>query len=283
MPDFPRIHDCVGKFMVLPRDHVHSYVVELRNSVVVVDTTLAISSATQVRTVAESFGKPIAAVLLTHGHPDHYTGLVQFPDVPRFASRGCLEFAQREDIVKSPTAKSYLGTDYPDKRVFPDQIVKDGETCVFDGVSFKLTDLGPAESDSDGMWTLEFGGATHAFLGDAVANRCHCFFRDGHLFEWLMVLDRLEREFDKSSQLYVGHGTTPSALEAIEWQRGYLKAFRDAVAIVQDRSLPVGRATQMKIIEAMQKYLPGEATLFLLDYELDVSIPALWNRLAAMK
>jgi hypothetical protein len=29
----------------------------------------------------------------------------------------------------------------------------------------------------------------------------------------------------------------------------------------------------------MQKYLPGEATLFLLTYELDVTIEELWKKL----
>ena len=119
MAEFPKVRTVTGKFMVLPRDHVHAYVVELENSVVVVDATLALSSARDLRTVAESFGKPIEAVLLTHGHPDHYTGLAEFADLPRLASQGCLDFAHREDIEKADTAKMYLGDDYPDERVFP--------------------------------------------------------------------------------------------------------------------------------------------------------------------
>jgi hypothetical protein len=117
-------------------------------------------------------------------------------------------------------------------------------------------------------------------VGDLVANHCHCFFRDGHTFEWLKILDRLETEFDQSTRIYVGHGETPSGPEMIEWQRGYILAFHDAVAALEDKSIPVSRAAQEEVIAAMKSYLPNEATLFLLDYELDITIPALWKALA---
>ena len=77
--------------MELPRDHVNAFVVELENSVVVVDTLLALSSTQELRRQAESFNKPIEAVLMTHGHPDHYSGLKVFDDVPRLGSQGCFD------------------------------------------------------------------------------------------------------------------------------------------------------------------------------------------------
>jgi glyoxylase-like metal-dependent hydrolase (beta-lactamase superfamily II) len=276
----PKVHDYMGKFMVLPRDHVHAYVVELDKSLVVVDSTLAMSSAAELRQLADGLGKPIEALIMTHGHPDHYTGLVKFADVPRYASQGCLDFAHREDVAKAATAKMYLGDDYPDVRVFPDQIIKDGDSFTFGGVKFTFHDLGPGESDSDGMWTYQADGVTHAFVGDAIANHCHCFFRDGHTPAWLGILDRLDREFDNSTQIYIGHGQTPSTKEAIAWQRGYINAFRSAVAgLSEAEALAAERPTQEKVIAAMQDYLPGETTLFLLDYELDESIPALYKTL----
>lgn len=278
MSEYPRVHTHTGKFMVLPQDHVHAYVVELESAVVVVDATLALDSARAVRAAAESVGKPIEAVLLTHGHPDHYTGLAEFGDVPRYSSQGALDFAHEEDRIKSPVAKGYLGDDYPDERVFPDHIIEDGFVLEVDGVEFRFTDLGPAESPSDGMWSFEKDGVLHAFVGDTVANRCHCFFRDGHAEEWLRALDRLDAELPESARLYVGHGETPASKETIAWQRGYNEAFLDAVHAVEDKSVPVTRETQEHVIAAMQRYLPSAATLFLLDYELDVSIPAYWKK-----
>jgi glyoxylase-like metal-dependent hydrolase (beta-lactamase superfamily II) len=278
MSDYPKVHTVTGKFMFLPRDHVHAYVVELENSVVVVDTTLAISSAKDVRRIAESSGKPIEAVLLTHGHPDHYSGLVEFQDVPRLASQGCLDFAHREDEAKASTAKSYLGDEYPDVRVFPDQIINDGDSFTFDSVKFSFSDLGPGESDSDSMWTFEKDGMKHAFVGDSVANRCHCFFRDGHTSEWLRILDRLEKEFDNNTFLYIGHGATPSTKEAIQWQRGYIQTYVTAMHAMEDKSIPVKREVQEMLIAVMQKYLPSEAAMFLLDYEMEIFMEEYFRR-----
>lgn len=270
------VHRVATPFMVLP-DHVNAYVVETPTSVVVIDSGVAISAGRRVRQVAEATGKPIAAVLLTHGHPDHYTGLVAFPDVPRLASQGCLDFIKAEDLRKAAVAKGYLGDDYPDRRLFPDQIISDGYTFTTGGATFTYRELGPGESDDDGMWVAEAEGVQHAFVGDVVANRCHCFFRDGHAIEWLALLDRLEREFGAHTRIYPGHGEAPADRSLIAWQRGYIRAFLDAVAAVPDRSLPVSRATQEAVIAAMQRYLPGNALLFLLDYELDETLPLFYR------
>ena len=71
MSTYPIVHSFSGKFVELPRDHVHAYIVELEHAVVIVDATLAISSAGELRAKAEALGKPLQAVLLTHGHIDH--------------------------------------------------------------------------------------------------------------------------------------------------------------------------------------------------------------------
>lgn len=279
MGQAPIITSYEGMFVELPRDHVHAYIVELENAVVVVDGTLALSNATELRAKADATGKPLAALLLTHGHPDHYVGLAKFGDVPRYGSQGALEFAIREDTVKAGIAKHLFGDEFPDERLFPDQIVKDGDTVTIDGVTFHFTDLGPAESDSDGMWWFEHDGVKHAFVGDTVAYHCHCFFRDGHTADWLRALDRLETEF-AGAKLYIGHGDTPAPADAIEWQRGYIKLWRKAVSELSAlEALEATRATQEKLIAIMKEYLPNEVTLFLLDYELHHSVPETWKQL----
>jgi len=277
MSEFPIVHRVAGKFPVLP-NHVNAYLVELEKSAVVVDSTIALSSARQVRDIADSVGKPIEAVLLTHGHPDHYSGLKVFEDLPRLASQGCLDFAKQEDAEKGDLGKAYHGDDYPDPRVFPNEIVKDGDRFTFGGLEFRFYDLGPGESDSDGMWLVESDIGKHVFFGDIVANDCHCFFHDGHIEEWMRILDRLEKDFDASTRFYYGHGEAPSGLEAVAWQRGYNQAFLNAVRAVEDKSLPVGRETEEKTIATVKEYLPNDATLFLLDYDLGGTMAALWKK-----
>ena len=276
MTKYPIVHRVAGKFPVLP-DHVNAYLVELEKSAVVVDATIALSSALQVRQIAESLGKPIEAVLLTHGHPDHYSGLKVFEDIPRYASQECWEFAKREDASKGPLGKQYQGDDYPDERVFPNVIIKDNSKFVFGGLEFRFHDLGPGESDSDSMWVVEGDSGKHVFVGDVIANNSHSFFRDGHIKEWMMILDRLEKEFDESTLFYYGHGKSPSGLESVAWQRKYNQAFIDAVTDLKDRSLPVSKENQEKVIAAMNEFLPNGSVGFLLEQDLPGTIAYFWK------
>ena len=139
--------------------------------------------------------------------------------------RGDDRLAHREDETKWESGKAYLGDDFPDERAFPDTVVLDGETLDFGGGSFTFPELGPGESDSDGMWLVETDGVKHAFVGDAVCNRTHAFFGDGHALEWLGVLDRLERDLDEQSVIYGGHGNSPAGYEDLARQRRYIKTF----------------------------------------------------------
>ena len=50
---------------------------------------------------------------------------------------------------------------------------------------------------------------------------------------------------------------------------------------IEDESIPVKREVQEQIIAAMQKYLPGEATLFLLDYEMEIFMAEIFKRYQA--
>lgn len=275
--EYPKVHTYRGRFIELPRDHVNAYVIELPSAVVVVDATLAWSSAKELRRLAESFGKPIDSVLMTHGHPDHYGGLVEFQDVPIYASQGGIDFAHREDVTKNDTASYLLGEDWPATRVFPNRVVEDGDTVTVDGHTFRFLDLGPGESDSDGAWVFEKDGVTHAFVGDSVANRTHCFFRDGHTKEWLAILDRFESEFGDNTKFYVGHGETPVGAEVIEWQRGYINTFLAAVDELEDRSVPVSEETQEHLTKVMKDYLPKDDLLFLMQYELPETLENLFE------
>lgn len=257
---------------------VNAFLIETENGVVAVDATLAISSSRALRSmIDDKIKKPLLAVLLTHGHPDHFTGLVELTrglDVPILATQGAIDFAMAEDKEKEPIAIQIFGDEFPRKRMFPNKVVTDGETHTFDGVSFLLTDYGPGESDDDTAWSLDIDGVKHVFLGDMIHNHMHCFFRDGHALEWLKNLDRLLEEYDHTAILYTAHGE-PCGIEIVYWHRAYLQAFIGILKSMLKGKDTLNDAEKNALVGKMQSFLPNDKTLFLLTYEMDKAIALL--------
>src|SRR3954451_9529665 len=96
-----------------PRVHAHAsgesgifanaYLIETAHGVVAVDALLTESESRALRAQLDALGKPLLAVLLTHGHPDHYNGvtrLVGGTPVPIVATPGVAEIIRRDDAAK---------------------------------------------------------------------------------------------------------------------------------------------------------------------------------------
>jgi len=256
---------------------INSFLVETENGVVGIDAPIAISSSRELRSKLDKIGKPLLAVLITHGHPDHFTSLGEFTkgfEVPILATQETLDFALREDKEKSKTAVLIFGDEYPKNRIFPNKIVRGGDEFTFDGVKFALRDFGPGESDDDCAWVLDIDGIKHVFLGDIIHNHMHCFFRDGHPLQWLNNLDRLLLDFDHTAILYTGHGD-PCGTEMVYWHRGYIQAFLGTLKSMLRNRDSLTEEEQKTLVAKMQSFLPNDKTLLLLNYELPETIKLL--------
>lgn len=64
---------------------VCSQIIETPASLIIVDAQLVKEQAQAVRDYANSLGKPINKVIISHNHPDHWAGLESFADVPIYA------------------------------------------------------------------------------------------------------------------------------------------------------------------------------------------------------
>jgi glyoxylase-like metal-dependent hydrolase (beta-lactamase superfamily II) len=261
---------------------VNSYLVETENGVVVIDGTLALSTSREIRQIIDDqIKKPLLAVLLTHGHPDHYIGvgeIVRGRDVPIFATQGAIDFAHEEDRVKFDTLiRRNFGEDAPAQRVFPNQIVTDNQVLVLDGVEFRIEDMGPCESGSDSMWVMTIDGVPHVFLGDIIYNHSHCYFRDGHALNWLQALDRLLDKFHYTALLYPGHGDV-CGTEMVYWQRAYIEAFLDTLHAMLAGRDALDEVEKERLFSRMKSFLPSDENLDLLTYEPDETIHLLANQ-----
>jgi glyoxylase-like metal-dependent hydrolase (beta-lactamase superfamily II) len=259
--------------------HVNAYLIETPRGVIAVDATLTESSSKALRARIDSLGKPLLAVLLTHGHPDHYNGVTNLlagKDVPVVATAGADSVIRASDAAKEAQWRPMFGDEWPPRRTFPTRTVADGETVSFGGVKLTVHALGPGESHHDAYWVLE-GPPKVAFVGDAVLHQVHAYTADGHTTEWIANLDRLSRELADVETIYPGHGE-PGGTELLMWQRAYLEVYRGAVAGLSGGRLTLSDPAKATLVERMKAFLPNERLAFLIPLGADAVAAELAGR-----
>lgn len=168
---------------------VNSYLVHAPDGLVVVDGQLAVSDAGALRDRIAAAGLPVAAMLVTHPHPDHYAGaaIAVGDSVPIYATAAVDAVIRRDDKEKDTVVGPMLGPEWPTRRRFPDRVVDSGATVRVAGAEFAVEDLGPGESHADSVWTL----GDDWFIGDVLCHGTHAYLADGQYAPWLATLDAL--------------------------------------------------------------------------------------------
>ena len=251
---------------------VNAYLVETDRGVVIIDSTLGVSDGRALRARAESLGKPLLAVVITHAHPDHYgavTSVLEGLDVPIIATEGVDRVIRRDDEAKERILRPMFGAEWTAQRTFPNRTVRAGQRMVFDGVTFTVIDLGPGESPHDSVWLVDRGGqsAPLAFVGDLVYGHMHAYLADGYFEQWLGNLERARREIPADTILYMGHGEPGPAASLFDWQAAYIRTFIDAVRATE-RSAGQGAADDAAttaVLARMKQYLPSDDLFFLMQ------------------
>jgi glyoxylase-like metal-dependent hydrolase (beta-lactamase superfamily II) len=246
---------------------VNAYLIEGERALVAVDGTLTVSGGRTLRARANAAGKPLSALVLTHAHPDHYGGAIEAiagSDTPIVATPGVDAAIRRDDAAKEAILRPMFGDEWPVERAFPTQIVEDGTELSLGDIDLTVRDLGPGESPHDSIWFLGEGRAA-VFSGDQAYNHMHCYLADGHWEAWLANIDRLASELPSDAILHPGHGE-PARRELLEWQRGYIVRFLEAVTAA-DWSDP-DRA-RSSVVEEVCRYLASEDLRFLMELSVD--------------
>jgi glyoxylase-like metal-dependent hydrolase (beta-lactamase superfamily II) len=255
---------------------VNAYLVEGGSGVVAVDSALTVSDARALRLQLDALGKPLLAVIVTHGHPDHYNGVSALVEgranVPVYATGPVARVIRDSDAAKEAQWRPMFGAEWPAQRTFPNHELRDGEAFTLDALRFRVESLGPGESHADSVWTVQAEGSDeqHAFLGDVVMHGVHAYVSDGHTTEWLRNIQRLRRELEAVSTLYPGHGT-PGRSELFDWQQRYLETYRAEVAALLKGSAGQALDEEQKraLTATMKAHYPDAPLEFLIPLGAD--------------
>ena len=198
---------------------VTTQIVETPNELHIIDTQFIQSIAKETRDYADTLGKPVAGIYLSHWHPDHVLGAAQYEGLPFFTTADI-----RADCDNYKTTfekrKSQFGDSTP--LILPEGSLKTGEHD-WDGVRVVINQINDCEAEH--ALTFYFPDAGLMIVQDLMFNNVHAFPLGNHS-NWIDTLKNI-REEQGVRIIGCGHGL-PATVGAVTDSIAYLE-FQKAV------------------------------------------------------
>lgn len=251
---------------------VNSYLLEGEEAVLVVDTNLLVSDIEALKARLAALRKPLAGVVVTHAHPDHFNGilgLVEGREVPVYAAASVAKVIEEIADAKRAQWSPIYGEEWPADTYYPNTILADGDTITLDATTVTVREVGPAESHADSYLVARADGAAPvAFIGDLAFHGTHPYTADGHSGSWLQALDMLWSELGEVRLLYPGHGD-PSGPELLADQRRYLLYYREVVGRLADGKAQLSDSAKTQLEQQMQAFMPDAPLTWMIGLGAD--------------
>jgi glyoxylase-like metal-dependent hydrolase (beta-lactamase superfamily II) len=217
---------------------VNSQIVEGPTGLIIFDAQLLLPYAEEVADYAAHLGKPVSRIVVSHAHPDHWSGLQiltrRFPSARVFALQGIAEAVKtRGESVLTGMRRSF-GERVASEVTVPTEVLAEGDQAI-DGVAYKFRKYADAESDLQLVALLPDQKVMLAF--DLVFSpRDHIFIVASNFDHWIGILQDLKQDLKENGDyetILIGHDG-PVDRTAFEATRVYLLNAKDAYATHAD-------------------------------------------------
>ncbi len=209
--------------------YANSTLISGEEKAILVDAQFTLGNGERLASWIEEKGVDLAAIYITHAHPDHYFGvekvLEKFPNTPMYATTEVVEHMK----VLGPQKLAYWGPIYQED-LTAEPITATPDTDSFLELEGKRVEFLPLEqSDSEFSTAVHVPSLELIVAGDLVYSGVHTWLADTPSPEqrtaWLETLTRIGGM--KPKAVVPGHsapgtGSTPSSLTAT---RGYISDF----------------------------------------------------------
>jgi glyoxylase-like metal-dependent hydrolase (beta-lactamase superfamily II) len=242
----------------------NAYLISGGSEALLFDVPMLRSDATRLADFVQASTKTLAAVMISHAHPDHFMGLdvivERFPRARVVSTANVAADVKQDGPWMLSLLQGKLGPEGPTRLVIPEPLSE--PILRIDGILLEVIEFGEGESKHSA--TIYLPPLKALMSADLVYNNAHLYLAERHLDSWLTRLGELEAfAANRISTIHPGHGP-PGDLRLIAQTRDYLCDFAAAV------STGDARTAEQQILA---KYSDYHARQFLTVFSIPAYFP----------
>jgi glyoxylase-like metal-dependent hydrolase (beta-lactamase superfamily II) len=220
---------------------VNTQIVEGKSKVVIFDGQLLLPYAEEVASYVQSIGKPVDRIILSHPHPDHWSGLQtlteRYPDAHVFALAGVADEVRAKGGAELEGLKRAFGDKVAAKVTVPTDILQEGPQTI-DGVNYTFKSFKDGESEVQLVALMPDQHVMLAF--DLVFSpNDHAFTVAPYFDNWISILESL-KAMKGYEKIIIGHDT-PVDRSAIDSTIVYVQQAKNIYSTAEDGKIYADR------------------------------------------